>query len=588
MIEEMREQSVIADNMRIAWDVPIPMDDGVVLRADIFRPIQEGTYPVLLTYGPYGKGLPFQVGYRDQWEIMAQEHPDVTAGSTNKYQNWEVVDPEKWVPHGYACVRVDARGTGRSPGYIDPFSPRETQDLYHCIEWAGRQSWSNGKVGLNGISYYAINQWHVASLQPPHLSAICAWEGAADFYRDMTRHGGTLCDFWGNWFKKQVMTVQHGLGRRGPTDPNNGLLVTGPETLTDDELAQNRTDMVADALAHPLDDAFYRERSPVWEKVTMPLLSAGNWGGHGLHLRGNVEGFVRAASPQKWLEMHGLQHWVHFYTDFGRTLQKRFFDHFLNGIDNGWEKEPRVWLQIRHIDTFVARPENEWPLARTQWTKLYLNPARQALSWEQVAAQSTVEYAALGDGVTFLSPSLERETEVTGPVAAKLFVSSSTVDADLFLTLRVFAPDGSEVDFQGALDPHTPIAQGWLRASHRKLDPTLTTAYRPYHSHDERQLLLPGEVYELDVEIWPTSIVIPPGYQIALTIQGKDFERPGAGARLETMVTPFRGSGPFVHTNPHDRPAEIFGGRTRIHGGGAHPSHLLLPIVPAGPRPYAP
>ena len=421
----------------------------------------------------------------------------------------------------------------------------------------------------------------MASLQPPHLAAICPWEGAADFYRDMTRHGGILCDFWGNWFKMQVMTVQHGLGRRGPADPNNGLLVAGPETLTAGELAQTRTDMVADALAHPLDDAFYRERSPAWEKVTVPLLSAGNWGGHGLHLRGNVEGFVRAASPQKWLEIHGLQHWVHFYTDYGRTLQRRFFDHFLKGIDNGWEKEPRVWLQIRHIDTFVARPENEWPLARTQWTKLYLSPARQALSWERVAAQSTVEYAALGDGVTFLSPPLERETEVTGPVAAKLFVSSSTVDADLFVTLRVFAPDGREVDFQGALDPHTPIAQGWLRASHRKLDPTLTTAYRPYHTHDECQLLLPGEVYELDVEIWPTSIVIPPGYQIALTIQGKDFERPGEAARLETMVTPFRGSGPFVHTNAHDRPVEIFGGRTRIHGGGAHPSHLLLPIIPA-------
>jgi predicted acyl esterase len=160
-------------------------------------------------------------------------------------------------------------------------------------------------------------------------------------------------------------------------------------------------------------------------------------------------------------------------------------------------------------------------------------------------------------------------------------VSSSTVDADLFVTLRVFAPDGREVDFQGALDPHTPIAQGWLRASHRKLDPTLATAYRPYHTHDERQLLRPGEVYELDVEIWPTSIVIPPGYQIALTIQGKDFERPGEAARLETMVTPFRGSGPFVHTNPHDRPVEIFGGRNRIHGGGAYPSHLLLPIIPA-------
>ena len=579
--EEMREQSIIADNMRIDWDVPIPMDDGVVLRADVYRPIEEETYPVRMTYGPYGKGLSFQVGYRDQWEIMASKHPDVVAGSTNRYQNWEVVDPEKWVPEGYVCVRVDSRGTGRSPGYVDPFSPRETKDLYNCIEWAGDQPWSSGKVGLNGISYYAINQWHVASLQPPHLAAICPWEGAADFYRDWSRHGGILCDFAGNWFKMQVTTVQHGLGERGPVDPNSGLLIAGPETLPEEELAKNRTDMAAEALAHPLDDKVYKGRSPVWEKVTVPMLSAGNWGGHGLHLRGNVEGFVRAASQEKWLEIHGLEHWTHFYTDYGRNLQKRFFDHFLKGIDNGWEKEPPILLQIRHIDRFVPRQEHEWPLARTQWTRLFLNPAERALSRTPVEGESAVEYAAQSDGIVFMSPPLDHETEVTGPVAAKLFVSSSTVDADLFVTLRVFAPDGSEVDFQGALDPRTPIGQGWLRASHRKLDPDLTTEYRPYHTHDEPQLLVAGEVYELDIEIWPTSIVIPPGYRIALTIQGKDFERPGKAGGLGTMITPFRGSGPFVHTNPQDRPAEIFGGRNTIHAGGSRQAYLLLPVIPS-------
>src|SRR5919109_573859 len=322
MSEEMRARSVIADNMRLDWDMPIPMDDGVVLRADIYRPIEGGTYPVLLTYGPYGKGLPFQVGYRDQWEIMAREHPDVTAGSTNKYQNWEGVDPEKWVPHGYACVRVDARGAGRSPGYIDPFSPRETQDLYHCIEWAGRQSWSNGKVGLNGISYYAINQWHVASLQPPHLAAMCVWEGAADWYRDMTHHGGILCSFWTNWYDMQVKTVQHGLGERGPRSRVSGELCCGSKTISEAELAKNRCGLGSEILAHPLDDDSHKARSPEWSKVTVPFLSAGNWGGQGLHLRGNVEGFVRATSRHKWLELHRLEHWTHFYTDYRRLLQK--------------------------------------------------------------------------------------------------------------------------------------------------------------------------------------------------------------------------------------------------------------------------
>lgn len=581
MAEGARETTVHADGMRIDWDVPITADDGLVLRADVYRPDADGQYPVLLTYGAYGKGLSFQEGYPDQWNIMVREHPDVAAGSTNKYQNWEVVDPEKWVPAGYVCVRVDSRGAGRSPGYIDPFSPRETRDCYDCIEWAGTQPWSNGKVGMLGISYYAINQWDVASMQPPHLVAICPWEGAADFYRDMSRHGGILSDFWGNWVKKQVVTVQHGLGARGPRDPNSGLLVAGPETLPEEDLERNRTPMVAQALAHPLDDQFYRERSPDWSRVTVPLLTAGNWGGQGLHLRGNVEGFVRAASSQKWLELHGLEHWTHFYTEYGHAVQQRFFDHFLKGLDNGWQDEPPVLLQVRHLDGFVPRQEHEWPLARTRWTPLYLDTAARALAWEPVATEHAVTYDALGDGITLIAGPLEHETEITGPVAAHLVLSSDTVDADVFVTVRAFSPDGAEVDFQGALDPHTPLAQGWLRASHRKLDLKHTTPYYPYHTHDEQQLLLAGTAYELEVELWPTSVVLPAGYRLALTVQGKDFERATEGTRLESFVNPFRGSGPFIHTNPQDRPVEIFGGRHTLYSGGSTASYVLLPMVPA-------
>ena len=191
------------------------MDDGLVVRADIFRPIPDGQYPVILTYGPYAKGLAFQDGYPSAWQRMVEKHPDVATGSSNLYQSWEVVDPEKWVPAGYVCVRVDSRGAGCSPGFIDHFSPRETKDFYDCIEWAGVQPWSNGKVGLNGISYYGINAWHVASLQPPHLAAMCVWEGAADWYRDMTHHGGMLSTFWANWYDMQVKTVQYGAGERG-------------------------------------------------------------------------------------------------------------------------------------------------------------------------------------------------------------------------------------------------------------------------------------------------------------------------------------------------------------------------------------
>jgi uncharacterized protein len=576
-------RSEVRDGMHIDWDVPIAMDDGLVLRADVFRPVKPGKYPVILSYGPYAKGLAFQEGYPSAWQRMVQKHPDVAAGSSNKYQNWEVVDPEKWVPHDYACVHVDSRGCGCSPGVIDHFSPRETKDFHDCIEWAGVQPWSNGKVGLSGISYYGINQWHVASLAPPHLAAMCVWEGAADWYRDMTHHGGILSTFWKNWYDMQVKTVQYGAGERGKRSPIHGELVCGPQTLSEQELAANRADFGNEILAHPLDDAYHRARSPVWSKVKVPLFSAANWGGQGLHPRGNFEGFARAASKQKWLEAHGIEHWTHFYTDYGREQQLRFFDHFLHGKDSGWDQQPKVLLQVRHPgENFVARAENEWPLKRTRWTRFYLGSADGMLRDVRTADKATRSFEAMGDGLTFMTAPMAQATEITGPIAAKLFVSSSTSDADLFLVLRVFSPDLKEVVFQGAIDPHTPVAQGWLRASHRKLDKKLSLPYRPWHSHDKKQPLQPGEVVELDIELWPTSIVVPPGYRVALTIRGKDYEYGGAsGGRLSNFKNELTGCGPFLHDDPQDRPAEIFGGVTTLHFGRAMANHVLLPIIPA-------
>jgi predicted acyl esterase len=567
--------------MVIEHDVPIRMDDGVVLRADVYRPTGDGRHPVLLTHGPYGKNLPFQLGYRHQWRIMVRDFPEVAEGSSCRYQNWEVPDPEKWVPDGYVCVRVDSRGAGRSPGVLDIFCPREMQDMYACVGWAARQPWTNGKVGLSGISYYAINQWLVAGMQPPHLVAMCAWEGAADSYRDWHRHGGILCTFTDSWYRGQVHPLQHGYGARGYADPVTGLLVAGPETLPDDELARNRSDPFQEARRRELLDDWYRVRSADWSRVTVPFLSAGNWGGHGLHLRGNVEAFVQAASSQKWLEVHGLEHWTHYYTNYGFELQKRFFGHFLKGEDNGWDCEASVLLNVRHVDGYEFRRENEWPLARTRWTRLYLNPASGTLDPAPPARQSLGEYTALRGGVTFRTAPFLEETEITGPLAAKLFVSSTTVDADLFLVVRLFDPEGREVTFQGALDPRAPIAQGWLRASHRKLEPERSTPYRPYHSHDEQQPLTPHEVYEVDVEIWPTSIVVPPGYILTLTVQGHDFERPDEVAGVGPWQA-FRGSGPFLHNDPWDRRPEVFSGRVRVYGGGRTVSHLLLPIVSSG------
>jgi predicted acyl esterase len=574
-------RSEIRDGMRIDWDAAIEMDDGVVLRADVFRPIADGTYPVILSYGPYAKGLAFQEGYKSAWTRMTAAYPETAQGSSNKYQNWELVDPEKWVPDGYAIVRVDSRGAGRSPGTLEVWSPREAKDLYDCVEWAGTRAWSNGKVAISGISYYAMNQWHVAPLRPPHLAALVIWEGSSDYYRELARHGGILSDFLASWYPRQVVRLQHGVGERGPRSQVTGETVAGPDTVPDAELPKKRVDVAADALKHRLIDDYYAARTWRFEDIDVPLLSAANWGGQGLHPRGNFEGYLRAGSRQKWLEVHGDTHFSHYYSNYGLRLQKRFLGHFLKGEDTGWDQQPKVALNIRRPgEKFTLRAENEWPLARTQWTKFFLQPDG-ALTDAAPRRDATLSYPTTGDGLTFSTPPVEEEVEITGPVAAKLFVSSDTSDADLFLVLRVFDPADKEVVFIGSNDPRTPIGLGWLRASHRKLDPKRTLPYRPWHTHDEERPLTPGEPVELDVEIWPTCIVVPPGYRIALTVRGKDYEYDGTDAALPHAAYPMKGVGPFTHTDPRDRPPAIFGGANALHFGSARAPYLLLPIIPA-------
>jgi uncharacterized protein len=455
--------------------------------------------------------------------------------------------------------------------------------LYHCVEWSGTQPWSNGKVGINGISYYAMNQWHVAPLDPPHLAALCIWEGSSDYYRELARHGGILCDFLADWSRRQVASVQHGVGERGPKSAVTAEPVAGPPTLTAEELASNRADVGGEALRRRWIDDYYRARAPAFETIDVPLLSAANWGGQGLHPRGNFEGYRAAGSQQKWLEVHGDTHFSHFYSNYGAGLQKRFFGHFLKGEDTGWDQQPKVALNIRRPgEAFTPRAESEWPLARTQWTKFYLDPRNRGLSKDQPEATATLSYETTSDGLTFLAPAMTQEMEITGPVAAKLFVSSDTSDADLFLVLRVFDSLGKEVVFIGSNDPRTPVGLGWLRASHRKLDRRRSLPYRPWHSHDEEWPLTPGEAVELDIEIWPTCIVVPPGFRVGLTVRGKDYEYDGTDAALPHAAYPMKGVGPFTHTDPRDRPPDIFGGVNTLHFGAGQAPYLLLPIIPPG------
>ena len=573
--------------MLIEKDVSIETSDGNLLRANVYRPASEGSFPVLLAQGVYGKDVHFRDAFKMQWEKLLQLYPGLCSeGSTGRYLRWETVDPERWVPEGYAVVQVDARGSGKSPGFLDPYSPREIADYYDAIEWAGRAPWSNGKVGLIGVSYFAITQWLVAALRPPHLAAIVAWEGASDHYRDWSYHGGICSNsFVTAWWPRQVLANQHGNGASAYRDPETGERTTGP-AVSEDMLLGNRADYPGEIARHPFADAWHRERTPDLGRVEVPLLSAGNWGGPGVHLRGNIEGFLRSGSKQKWLSMHTGTHYESFYLPEYVAMQKRFFDHFLNGVDNGWDREPPVRLAIRHLPPPSSvggsaageggnmpspksiRTAHTFPLPETRWTRFHLDASTLSLGAGNPALESSVLYDASSATVSFTTAAFEEDCEFTGFVTLRLWVSSSTTDLDIFATLRAFDRESREVIFTGAHEP-VPVARGWLRASHRKLDSQLSLVHRAYHAHDQAQKLTPAEVVPLDVEIWPTSIVFPKGCRMVLTIGGRDLEVEGVPGRI-------------LHNHAANTGAAEFGGSTRLYTGGARESYILLPVIPPG------
>ncbi len=532
-------------------DVEIPMRDGARLRADVFRPKASGRFPVIMNIGIYRK------------DRVWVPPPDLEE-KANPYMNWETVNPLWWVPRGYIAVRVDSRGSGKSPGRTDPWSPAEARDFYDSIEWAGHQEWSNARVGLSGISYYAMTQWLVANLKPPSLAAIIPWEGAADMYRDFAFHGGIFSmGFAVNWFHAYM--ANHVMG-----EPQQ----TAPDAFS--------KPWIWEYMSNNLDNDWYYGRQARWDEIEVPLFSAGNWSGFGLHLRGNTEGFMRAASRHKKLRIHAGTHFHPFHSEEGRKDQLRWFDHFLKGKNTGILREPPVKLQIRKggVGNYEWRFESEWPLKRTKWTRLFLD-GKEKLAWREPSRGSSISYEAGGTtksgmplgslsasvgravqtGVSFQTEPLEEEMEVTGPVTLVLWVSSSTRDMDIFATLRNIDPEGKDVMEMGQQGQPVPLAKGTLRASQRKLDAQLSTPWRPYHTHRDREWLKPREVVRVEVEIWPTCAVFKKGHRIRLDVQPRD----GLGAA------------PYTHYS-----ADYNTGTNTLFMGGSRASHLVLPVIPEG------
>ena len=526
--------------MSVEKDVPVPVRDGCVLAADVFRRADDRAAPVILTMGPYGKDIHFHDFNAAAYETVEERGP---------FMNWETVNPEWWVPQGYAVVRVDQRGTGGSPGRMALQAPQEYDDLHDVVEWAADQPWSTGRVALMGISYYAMNQWHVAALRPRGLAAIVPWEGAVDLYREWAYHGGILSNgFTDAWWPRQITGNQHGLG---DADPRTAL--------------PGNADLPAELRAHPLLDEFYAARRADLAAIEVPVLSAGNWGGFALHLRGNIEGWLGAGTAHKWLEVHAGNHFAPFYSTESRAYQQRFLDHWLIGADNGWPQEPPVKLFIRTASGGHWRHEQEWPIARAAWTRLHLDARDGSLASGTVDTAGRASYPAPDGGATFLSAPMADDLEITGPSTLHLWVASSTPDMDVFVTVDNIDPTGAVVPFEDASGMPGPVTKGWLRASHRALDAEASRPYRPVLTHRDPQPLVPGEPTRRAIEVMPTSMVFEKGHRIRLTVRAGDAGEPTR----------------FTHDAPVARDPARLAGDNPVLTGPAHPSHWLAPVIPA-------
>ncbi|MED5536009.1 MAG: CocE/NonD family hydrolase [Pseudomonadota bacterium] len=513
-------------------DVPIPVRDGTVLRADVYRPDAEGEqFPVLMSLSAYQKALD---------RILPHEAP---------FTHVERPEPEWWTARGYILVFVDTRGTGTSPGQSDLWSMQEATDYYDAIEWSAEQEWSNGKTGLVGVSYYAITQWNVASLQPPSLTTILPWEGWADTYRDSVFHGGVFNQgFYGRWW----------------LDVRGKQLLENTRAHNSAALSE---DLIYNYMAHHLDSDWWDtvKARAQFDTITVPLYSSGNWGGWNHHLRGNIDGFVRSASTNKKLQLHIGGHTDAFYSDEGKTELLRWYDYWLKDVDTGIMDEPPINLCIRSSVTECEwRFENEWPLARTEYVRYYLTNQDadatdnalydKSLSRTRPQRDSELSYASGPEAyrranaglptATFVTEPLTEAVEITGHINLVMWVSSETDDMDVFAYLRKMGPDGSV----------ETATRGILQVSHRKLDPELSTPYRPYHTHDEVQKLTPGEVVPIEVEIWATSMVFQAGDRIRLDVNAHDGGHYFAAYNLEN---------------------------NSIYTGGDRASYVLFPIVPA-------
>lgn len=540
--------------MIIESDIKVPMRDGVTIAVRVYRPSGPGRFPTLFAAAPY------------MYDTDDLPHSSMFL--------WREVGPVEWYveEQGYAYVHADVRGSGKSGGTFSMLDRAEQDDLYELVEWAARQPWSNGRVGGIGQSYYAWSQWFMGVVNPPSLKCIAPYDGAIDLYRDVAYHGGIYCDFLPYWAQMlRVNNLHRGAGAPPGKDMPNDLPL---------EMARRTTN-----------DSWWRERSAVEriDEIQVPVLSIGHWGKMGLHLRGNILAYEMMRSPKK-LVVTGARdvfeaHELFDQIEYHEKELLPFYNHHLKEIDNGVMDAPPVRLYVRGLEDY--RTEEAWPLPRAEYISYYLSadPSGSltsindgSLSTEPPASDEQTEFSypdpqwrlggavlgprgfdTLARAITFTTPILQEDVEITGPIVLELFGSSTNTDSEFIVRIADQFPQIDRETTAGQQPASVNISKGWLRASHREIDPARSSAYRPVREHTDPEPLVPGQVYKFEIEILPCANVFKAGHRIRLEITNADS--PITDAIFTHQYAWFKvGTDTFYH-------------------GPRHPSRLLLPRV---------
>ncbi len=509
-------------------DVGVTMPDGIRLSANVFRPEQaDGPLPVILALTPYGKDANPEKTRANTLERRIAMGLGMGRYRVSECTPFEAPDPSYWVQHGYAVVHVDLRGCFKSQGERKVFSRKEISDYSEIIAWAGTQPWSNGRVALHGVSYLAICQWHAAAQNPRYLAAIVPWEGASDSYRNVMFHGGVPeTAFYRGWSRN----------------------MTG--TKTEEQKGPSRTPLISQVPGN----------TPDLEAIRVPALICGTFSDQGLHSKGCFDAFMRIRSEHKFLFTHGRGKWTVYYEEAALEYQRRFLDCFLKGQDNGMLQRPRVRLEVRKtVDEYAVREEADWPLPNTDYRELYLDAAG-TLDTDRPSQPGSVTYdGEKGENVCF-DRRFDAPCEITGHMRLRLWVSTDRGDdLDLFVAVKKLDAAGEEVCFEGR-ENHAggPVSNGWLRVSHRALDAARSRPFQPVLSHDQLQLVEPGQIVPVEIEILPSSTSFEAGETLRLVVGGADI---------------------FSHAMLNHRERCNRGNHT-LHLGGNYDSSLLVPFIP--------